>query len=422
MATNQQYPEFTPEMKQTHTILIPNAMPVHFSLMGSVFRDAGYQVDFLDYSGQKVIDTGLKYVHNDACYPAIVVIGQLIYALESGDYDPHKTALMLYQTGGGCRASNYVHMLRKALKKAGLSYVPVVSVNFGGIEKNSGFEITPMMFLKGLITWLYGDFIMLLRNQVMPYEVNSGDARMLMEKWRITLTDQIRDNKGLTFSSIKRNFHAIAADFAGVKIEKTPKPLVGIVGELYVKYADFGNDHLLGFLVEQGAEVMVPGILGFALYSLNIGRENFRLYGDRKGVMFSRAAVRYVEALEKIMLKVLEEYPQFARPVPFPKLKKLGEQTISSGVCMGEGWLLTAEMAELIEKGYSNIVCVQPFGCLPNHIVGKGMIRGMTEKYQDANICAIDYDPGATRVNQQNRIKLMLSIAREKMNTGTAPA
>lgn len=415
MATNQHYPEFTAEMKQTHTILIPNAMPVHFSLMGSVFRDAGYKVEFLDYSGQKVIDTGLKYVHNDACYPAIVVIGQLIYALESGDYDPKTTALMLYQTGGGCRASNYVHMLRKALKKAGLEYVPVVSVNFGGIEKNSGFDITPLMFLKGLITWLYGDFVMLLRNQVLPYEQNAGDAKALMEKWRVTLTDQIRENKGLGFGSIKRNFQAIAKDFAAVPVHKVPKPRVGIVGELYVKYADFGNDYLQDFLVEQGAEVMVPGILGFALYSLNIGRENYRLYGDRKGVMFSRAAVRYVESLEKIMLRVLADYPQFEKPIPFPALKELGEQTISSGVCMGEGWLLTAEMAELIEKGYGNIVCVQPFGCLPNHIVGKGMIRGMTEKYKDANICAIDYDPGATRVNQQNRIKLMLSIARENM-------
>lgn len=415
LATNELYPEFTPEMKKTHTILIPNALPVHFSLMGSVFRDAGYKVDFLDYSGQKVIDTGLKYVHNDACYPAIVVIGQLIYALESGDYDPHKTALMLYQTGGGCRASNYVHMLRKALKKAGLSFVPVVSVNFGGIEKNSGFDISPLMFLKGLITWLYGDFVMLLRNQVLPYEAQSGDASVIMEKWRVSLTDQIRRNKGLSFRAIKRNFREIAADFAAVPVHKIPKPKVGIVGELYVKYADFGNDHLPDFLVEQGAEVMVPGILGFALYSLNIGRENFRLYGDRKGVTFSRAAVRYVEMLEKIMLKVLNDFPQFEKPIPFPALKKLGERTISTGVCMGEGWLLTAEMAELIEKGYSNIVCVQPFGCLPNHIVGKGMIRAMNEQYKDANICAIDYDPGATRVNQQNRIKLMLSIARENM-------
>ncbi len=415
MATNELYPEFTPEMKKTHTILIPNALPVHFSLMGSVFRDAGYKVDFLDYSGQKVIDTGLKYVHNDACYPAIVVIGQLIYALESGDYDPQKTALMLYQTGGGCRASNYVHLLRKALKKAGLSFVPVVSVNFGGIEKNSGFDISPLMFLKGLITWLYGDFVMLLRNQVLPYETQSGAARSLMEKWRVTLTEQIRKNKGLSFTAIKRNFQAIASDFAAVPIHKVPKPKVGIVGELYVKYADFGNDHLPDFLVEQGAEVMVPGILGFALYSLNIGRENFRLYGDRKGVTFSRAAVRYVEMLEKIMLKVLADYPQFEKPISFPALKKLGERTISTGVCMGEGWLLTAEMAELIEKGFSNIVCVQPFGCLPNHIVGKGMIRAMNEQYQEANICAIDYDPGATRVNQQNRIKLMLSIARENM-------
>lgn len=415
MATNEIYPEFTVEMKKTHTILIPNAMPVHFSLTGSVFEEAGYKVAFLNYSGRKVIDTGLKYVHNDACYPAIVVIGQLIYALESGDYDPKKTALMLYQTGGGCRASNYVHMLRKALKKAGFGYVPVVSVNFGGIEKNSGFEVTAAMFLKALISWLYGDFLMLLNNQVRPYEKIPGTCKNLMEKWRVELTEQLRHNKGILTHSIKKNFNMIVRDFDSVEITDEKKPKVGIVGELYVKYADFGNNYLLDYLVSEGAEVMVPGILGFALYSLNIGMENHRLYGDNKGVMFSRLAVKYVEILEKSMLSVLKKYPRFAVPVPFENLKNLGEETISRGVCMGEGWLLTAEMAELIEKGYPNIVCVQPFGCLPNHIVGKGMIRSMNERYKNANICAIDYDPGSTAVNQENRIKLMLALARENM-------
>lgn len=415
MATNEHYPEFTKEMKETHTILIPNALPVHFSLMGSVFREAGYKIAFLNYDGRKIIDTGLKYVHNDACYPAIVVIGQLIYALESGDYDPKTTALMLYQTGGGCRASNYVHLLRKALKTAGFAYVPVVSVNFGGIEKNSGFEVTAPMFLKGLITWLYGDYMMLLRNQILPYETEVGSVKGLMEKWTEELTGQIRHSKGISRRAIKRNFIAIAEDFSKVPICKTAKPKVGIVGELYVKYADFGNDHLQDYLVGQGAEIMVPGILGFALYSLNIGMENYRLYGTRNGVFFSRIAVWYVELLEKTMLSVLKRFPQFETPISFHQLKQLGEQTISRGVCMGEGWLLTAEMAELIEKGYGNIVCVQPFGCLPNHIAGKGMIRGLNEQYSEANICAIDYDSGSTRVNQENRLKLMLAIARERM-------
>ncbi len=413
MATNEIYPEFTAEMKQTHTILIPNALPMHFSLMGEVFRKEGYHIDFLNYSGQKIIDTGLKYVHNDACYPAIIVIGQLIYALESKDYDPKKTALMLYQTGGGCRASNYVHLLRKALKTAGFDYVPVVSVNFGGIEKNTGFRVTAPMFLKGLITWLYGDFIMLLRNQVRPYEKEKGASKKLTKRWTKRLNNQISHNKGITRASIARNFRAIADDFNHIPVIKKEKPKVGIVGELYVKYADFGNNHLQDYLVEQGAEIMVPGILGFALYSLNIGMENYRLYGDKKGLMFSRIAVKYVEMLEKTMLSVLKQYPRFEKPISFQALKKLGEQTISRGVCMGEGWLLTAEMAELIEKGYKNIVCVQPFGCLPNHIAGKGMIRSLNEQYKEANICAIDYDAGATRVNQENRIKLMLALARE---------
>lgn len=411
----EKYPEFTKEMKETHTILIPNALPVHFSLMGSVFRENGYHVDFLNYSGQKVVDTGLKYVHNDACYPAIIVIGQLIYALESGDYDPHKTALMLYQTGGGCRASNYVHLLRKGLKAAGYEYVPVVSINFGGIEKNSGFKVTAPMFLKGLITWLYGDYMMLLRNQILPYETESGSCKSIMEHWTEELTAQIRRNKGISRRAIRRNFVAIAEDFSRVSIKKTNKPRVGIVGEIYVKYADFGNNHLQDYLMEQDAEIMVPGILGFALYSLNIGMENYRLYGEKHGVIFSKLAVKYVEMLENLMLSVLKHYPQFHTPIPFKKLKKLAERNINRGVCMGEGWLLTAEMAELIEKGYKNIVCVQPFGCLPNHIVGKGMIRRLNERYSDANICAIDYDPGATKVNQENRIKLMLALANERI-------
>lgn len=413
MTTNEKYPEFTKKMKKTHTILIPNAMPVHFSIMGSVFRENGYNIAFLNYSGQKIVDTGLKYVHNDTCYPAIIVIGQLIYALESGDYDPKTTALMLYQTGGGCRASNYVHLLRKALKAAGYAYVPVVSINFGGIEKNSGFKVTAGMFLKGLISWLYGDFLMLLRNQVLPYEVENGTCKMLMEQWTKKLTKQLRHNRGITKKAIARNFTGIAEDFSRVAVRRRDKPKVGIVGELYVKYADFGNNHLQDFLVEQGAEVMVPGILGFALYSLNIGMENGRLYGEKKGVPFSWFAVRYIEMLETIMLSVLADYPEFCTPVSFKMLKDFGDQTISRGVCMGEGWLLTAEMAELIEKGYNNIVCVQPFGCLPNHIVGKGMIRKLREQYPEANICAIDYDAGATKVNQENRIKLMLSLANE---------
>ena len=415
MELSEKYPEFTAEMKKTHTILIPNALPVHFSLMESVLQEEGYKVDFLNYDGQKIIDTGLKYVHNDACYPAIIVIGQLIYALESGDYDPHKTALMLYQTGGGCRASNYVHLLRKGLKQAGFEYVPVVSLNFGGIEHNSGFSVTPMMFLKGLITWLYGDFLMLLYNQVRPYEVRKGDAKRLMERWRKILIEQIRHNKGIMGHSIRKNFRAIAKEYSEIDVKYENKPKVGIVGEIYVKYADFGNNHLHDFLVDQGAEIVVPGILGFALYSLNIGKENYHMYGDKSGLWFARIAVAYVESLERSMISVLKHFKQFYHPMPFSKLKKLGEKHISRGVCMGEGWLLTAEMAELIENGYNNIVCVQPFGCLPNHIVGRGKIRELKATYPDANICPIDYDPGATRVNQENRIKLMLAVAGEQM-------
>lgn len=254
---------------------------------------------------------------------------------------------------------------------------------------------------------------MLLRNQVLPYEKKTGTCKELMESWTQRLTTQIRHNKGISKKSIIKNFSLIATDFSNVPTNNITKPKVGIVGELYVKYADFGNNHLQEYLVDQGAEIMVPGILGFALYSLNIGMENYGLYGDKKGVKFSKFAVKYVESLEKTMLNVLKKFPQFKVPISFEELKNLGEQYISRGVCMGEGWLLTGEMAELIEKGYDNIVCVQPFGCLPNHIAGKGMIRSLSEKYKNANICAIDYDSGSTVVNQQNRIKLMLALAKE---------
>ena len=409
------YIDFTKEMRDEYKILIPNALPLHFGLMREVFIMYGYNLELLDYEGQDVIETGLKYVHNDTCYPGIIVVGQLMYALLSGDYDIHKTALMLYQTGGGCRASNYVHLLRRALKQAGLGFVPVISINFGGIEKYTGFKVTLPMFVKGLMSWLYGDFLMLLYNQTKPYEKKENCCERVLDKWHKEIIRQFKANKGLSNSAISKNFLAIATDFSKIPVHKKNKVKVGIVGELYVKYARFGNNHLQEFLMDHECEVIIPGILGFAMYSLSIGMDDKNLYGENAGtVAFSKLSVKYIQSLEKIMLKTLSQFDCFDKPLPFSKTKSLGMKVISSGVKMGEGWLLPAEMMELIDSGVNNIICCQPFGCMPNHIVGKGVIRRVREIYPKSNICTIDYDAGATKVNQENRIKLMLSVAAER--------
>lgn len=415
MAAKPDFIDFTEEMRKEYKILIPNALPIHFELMREVFIMYGYNLELLNYEGREVLDTGLKYVHNDTCYPGIVVVGQLMHALLSGDYDIHKTALMLYQTGGGCRASNYVHLLRRALKQAGLGFVPVISINFGGIEKYSGFKVTLPMFAKGLMSWLYGDFLMLLYNQTKPYEKKENHTDKMLCKWNKEITRQFKANKGLSNSAIRKNFIAIADDFSKIPVYRKNKVKVGIVGELYVKYAKFGNNHLQEFLQDHNCEVRIPGILGFAMYSLSIGMEDKKLYGEKFGtVAFSKLSVKYIEKLEQILIDVLSGYKCFEAPMKFSEIKKLGTQIVGSGVKMGEGWLLPAEMMELEKSGVKNLICCQPFGCLPNHIVGKGVIRKVRELNPDSNICAIDYDAGAARVNQENRIKLMLAVAQEK--------
>ena len=408
--------EFTPKMRDEYTILIPNMAPIHFELMRSIFRLHGYKVEILQEETESAVEAGLRYVHNDICYPAIVVIGQFMRALESGKYDNEKTALMLYQTGGGCRASNYVHLLRKALAKSGFEKVPVISLCYGGIEKNSGFKITMPMLRMALTAWLYADMLMLLKNQVIPYEARPGESQRLTDKWVYKISGQFKNQKGLGKGNIRKNLAAIAADFASVRIIAGPSRIkVGIVGELYVKYSAVGNNNLESFLVRQGCEVMVPGLLGFAFYSLNIEQENKRLYGTTLGkLLISRFAVKYLSRLHQHLIDALGPYPRFTAPAPFSQLKKNAEGIIGLGMCMGEGWLLPAEMVELIELGYCNIVCTQPFGCLPNHICGKGEIRRLSELMPGANIVAIDYDPGAARVNQENRIRLMLAVAKEK--------
>ncbi len=405
--------EFTKEMKD-YTILAPNMMEIHFSLLINIFGQYGYKVELLKNDGRTVVDEGLKYVHNDTCYPALLVIGQLIDALNTGKYDPDKTALLITQSGGGCRASNYIHLLRKALKKAGYPQVPVISLNLSGLEKNSGFKIRLSMALKMLSAVIYGDLIMLLKNQIEPYEINKGDAARLTQKWVDDLSAEMQRGRGYSFFEIKKKLPEITKTFARIPMNKINKTKVGVVGEIYVKYSPLANNHLEEFLFGQDCEVMVPGLLNFIAFKVDNRLEDIKLYG---GNIFKKLAMRfamwYLAKTEENLLSAAKAYGDFITPEPYAHIKEICTKIIGPGCKMGEGWLLTAEMMELIESGYGNIVCAQPFGCLPNHIVGKGMIRKLKELYPKSNIVPIDYDPGATKVNQENRIKLMLAIANE---------
>lgn len=407
--------DFTKQMKREYTILCPDIFPIHMGLFEQIFRNNGYKLEVVRDEGKEVIDAGLKYIHNDMCYPAICSCGQLIYALESGRYDVHKTALIFFQTGGGCRASNYIFLLRKALEEMGLSFVPVISVSFAGLEKYSGFKLTFPMLLSGFASIVYGDMLMLLKNQVEPYEKSKGDTEKVTQKWLAALSDGFKRKTGFSKKKILKNLSAIAKDFH--EIPKTPKNLVkvGIVGEIYVKYSPFANRGLEKFLLSEGCEIMVPGVMGFLQYCAANVEVDHRYYGGSFIKYYiGQKAEKILAGYDGLIEKALENYPEFVTPASFDKIKLMADKVIDRGVKMGEGWLLPGEVAELIEKGYNNVVCAQPFGCLPNHIVGKGTIRKLRELYPDANIFPVDYDAGASKVNQENRIKLMLSIAKEE--------
>ena len=413
------YPKFTPEMKKTHTILIPNMAVTQFRLMEYALRCEGYKCELLGNCGSAVAQLGLKYVHNDTCYPALLTIGQMMDALHSGKYDLHKTALIITQTGGGCRASNYIHLLRKALEKDGLSYIPVISLNMSGLEKNSGFKLTLPMIRKALGVLAYGDLLMLLHNQTRPYEKEAGASRKLVDDWTKKLTDMFAKEKGYSAKEMETILPQIAEDFANVPVTGEKKVRVGVVGEIYVKYSPLGNNDLEKFLESQDCEVNLPGLMGFVEYCVANYKLDIDLYGGNKLVAGGADAfLSWLDGIGCASYDAMRKYGFYA-PGSFRELMKKPEGIISLGAKMGEGWLLTAEMIELVEGGYGNIVCAQPFGCLPNHIVGKGMVNKIRALYPSANITPIDYDPSATRVNQENRIKLMLAVAKERLN---APA
>ena len=409
------YPVFTEDMKKTHTILIPNMAPVQFRILAAAMEHKGYKVELLGNCGSQVSELGLKYVHNDTCYPALLVIGQFLDALQSGKYDLDHTALIITQTGGGCRASNYIFLLRKALEKAGYGNIPVLSLNFSGLEKGNSLPMDLTFIRMALAAIYYGDLLVTLKAQTAPYEIHPGDAAALQEKWLDTICGWVHEGKGFSQQEMKAAMPKIAAEFAAIPVHRVPKVKVGVVGEIYVKYSPLGNNDLENFLATQDCEVNLPGLMGFVQYCAYNPSETARLYGGsflEKHI--SDLILGYIAQMEKVIIHALKDNGYHA-PLPFSELTELTEGLISKGDKMGEGWLLTAEMAELIRSGYENIICAQPFGCLPNHICGKGMINKLRELYPQANITPIDYDPSATRVNQENRIKLMLAVARERL-------
>lgn len=402
--------------KEKHTILIPDMFPVHMELLAEVLRADGYRVEVLHYDDRAVLDTGLKYIHNDMCYPAICSVGQLLYAVTCGDYDTKKVALLQFQTGGGCRASNYVMLLKKALQKLQLSNVPIITLGFTSM-RGSGLHITPRLFLRAFAALTYGDMLMLLSNQIRPYEHIAGETQRLAARWSEKLKRELH-GVCISMGRMKRNLRAMAKEFSEICVDRKEKVKVGVVGEVYVKYSPLANNRLEEFLQSQDCEYMLPGVLSFIHYCLSTPVTDRELYGgSRVKSGISRMVEGVIERYETALSSTLREFPRFVCPASFREMQSYGDQIIGRGMKMGEGWYLPAEMVELIRNGYENIICTQPFGCLPNHIVGKGVVRRFRELYPRANICAIDYDASASAVNQENRIKLLLAMAKDQMKT-----
>ena len=409
-------PNFTKDMVKTHTILVPNMAVIQFTLIKAVLESEGFHVEIMSDESPEIARLGQKYVHNDTCYPAVLIIGQFLHALESGKYDPEHTALLISQTGGGCRASNYIRLLRKALVKAGYSQIPVASINPAGLEKESCLPLNMRMIRKLLAAVEYGDEIAALSRQVRPYETVPGSTDELVSEWLAKASALVHEPKHCTMHAMKRIFQEIASDFAKISVSRDQKKIkTGIVGEIYVKFSPLGNNHLEEFLEDQGCEVCVPGLMGFVEYCVANYGLDVRLYGGRKIIEHGADMIlNLFDSIASSMNQALQE-SGFHAPVLFRELMRKPEGILHLGTKMGEGWLLTAEMVELVESGYVNIICAQPFGCLPNHIAGKGVAGRIRELYPEANITAVDYDPGSARVNQENRIKLMLAVAAEKL-------
>ncbi len=414
--------EFTDQMfREGYTILAPQMSPIHFDILEPVFRTYGFRMEVLDNDNRSAIDMGLKYVNNDACFPSITVVGQIMDAVLSGRYDTNKLAIIMSQTGGCCRASNYVGFIRRALEKAGLGHIPVISLSFQGLEKNAGFKLPLPMLLKAAKGIVYGDLFMRCLYRVRPYEKEPGSADVLHRKWlEIAIDSLVNKQSRWTYGKVCRG---IVRDFDRLPIdEELRKPRVGVVGEILVKYMPLANNHLVELLEREGAEAVVPDLMDFMNYSLYNGEYKHEFLGaKRDSKVVAQVSVWAIYVLRYPALRALERSRRFEAPLPIRQVAKLAKPFLSIGNQYGEGWFLTGEMAELLTTGVPNIVCIQPFACLPNHVVGKGVVKQLKKAYPQANIVAVDYDPGASEVNQLNRIKLMLSTAKNRLE-GKEPA
>ena len=406
---------FTKEMKKNYTILCPQMSPIHFDLIEPAVRSCGYNLEVLQNSDRTAIDTGLKYVNNDACYPSLIVVGQIMDALLSGKYDLEHTAVIMSQTGGGCRASNSIGFIRRALERAGMPQIPVISLNANGMETNPGFKITLPLLTKAMQAVVYGDLFMRVLYATRPYEAKAGSANALHEKWKAICIKSLQKHS-LSMAEFNRNIRGIIHDFDELPRRDVQKPRVGIVGEILVKFSPLANNHVVELLEAEGAEAVMPDLLDFLLYCFY--NSNFKadnLGGKRSTAHLCNMGISLLEYFRRTCRRELERSTHFLPPARIQDLASMAKHYVSLGNQTGEGWFLTGEMLELIHSGTTNIICTQPFGCLPNHIVGKGVIKGLRASHPEANIIAVDYDPGASEVNQLNRIKLMLSTAQKNL-------
>ncbi len=409
---------FTKEMRDEHyTILCPQMSPIHFDLLEPALNAAGYHFVVLPNDNRNAVDVGLKYVNNDACYPSLLVVGQIMDAILSGKYDTDKLAVAMTQTGGGCRASNYVGFIRRALQKAGYGHIPVIALSVSGIETNEGLKFTPKLIFKAIQSIIYGDVFMRCVYRMRPYEKEKGATDALHEKWKKKCIQDLQKSS-VNNARFKKNLKQIVADFDQIPIhEDLKKPRVGVVGEILVKFAPAANNHVVELLESEGAEAVVPDLLDFFFYCFY--NSNFK--ADYLGMKKSTAqilnlATAYLEHMRKPAVTAFENSKHFTPPSKIADTAALAKDIVSLGNQTGEGWFLTGEMLELIHSNVPNIICAQPFACLPNHIVGKGVIKELRRRHPEANIVAVDYDPGASEVNQLNRIKLMLATATKKIN------
>lgn len=406
--------QFTKEMKKTYTVLAPQMSPIHFDLVAQAFKACGYNFEVLPSNDRAAVEHGLKYVNNDACYPSVIVVGQFVEALKSGKYDLNKTALIITQTGGGCRATNYIAFIRKALKDMGLSHIPVISLSTSGLESNPGFRFSPKLLESAAMALCYGDLFMRVLYRTRPYEKDKGSANALYEKWRDKCLKAI---KKPSMNEYRRNVRDIVNDFDNLPLLDIKKPRVGLVGEILVKFHPTANNNIVDVIEQEGAEAVMPDLIDFFLYCAYGGIfKHKELSNKYSSVLLNKAAITAIEYFRKPMRKYLTASKRFDPPADIYKLAEDASKILSIGHNTGEGWFLTAEMLELIHLGAPNIVCMQPFACLPNHVTGKGMIKALRERYPDSNIVAVDYDPGASEVNQLNRIRLMLSAAFKNLN------